>query len=187
MAETVIETARMLLRTEAPSDFDVWMAEINTPQVREYLRGVETPERVRETFDKAAKSQREEGFSFWFLEDRANGQLLGCAGLKRADSERIQPELRDELEIGWLLRQEAWGMGLASEAARAAMAYAFAHCNAERVISLTSRSNIASWRIMEKLGMTYRPDCDFTDPDFPLRDNPTIIHQITLETWENQI
>lgn len=184
MAETVIETARIILRTEAPSDFDLWMAEINTPQVREYLRGVETPERVRETFDKAAKSQRKEGFSFWFIEDRANSRLLGCAGLKRADSDKLMPELRGELEIGWLLRQDAWGRGLASEAAHAAMAYAFAQCEAERVISLTSRSNTASWRIMEKLGMSYRPEWDFTDPAFPPRDNPTIIYQMTRKDWE---
>ncbi len=185
MAETIIETERLLLRTEAPGDFDVWMAEINTPQVREYLCGPETSENVRDTFDKTAKNQREEGFSFWFIEDRASGQLLGCAGLKRANSDGLPRELRGELEIGWLLRENAWGSGIATEASQAALDYAFEKCSATRIVSLTSRSNVASWRIMEKLGMTYRPEWDFTDPDFPPRDNPTIIYELTREDWKN--
>ena len=184
MSETVIETERMLLRTEAARDFDTWMREINTQAVREYLCGPESAERVRETFAKMAKSQREEGFSFLFLEDRVSGDLLGCAGLKRAGSDGLAAELHGELEIGWLLRESAWGRGLASEAARALIDFAFERHRAPRVISLTSRSNPASWRIMEKLGMSYHPEWDFTDPDFPPRDNPTIVYEISRADWE---
>ena len=187
MPETILETERMLLRTEAPSDFEIWMEAINTPAVREYLSGVETADRVRETFTKGAKSQAEHGFSFWFLEDRTTGQLLGCCGLKRADAEGLPEDAVGELEVGWLLREDAWRKGLATEAACAAVDFAFARLDAPRVISLTSRSNIGSWRIMEKLGMAYRPDWDFIDPDFPPRDNPTIVYEITRESWENPI
>ena len=181
----MIETERLLLRTQAADDFDVWMRDINTPAVREYLGGLETPEEVAAVFERAQRSQRTEGFSFWFIEEKASGRLLGCCGLKRVDTE-LAPALLHQMEIGWLLREDSWGRGYGFEAAAASLDFVFARPDFDRVYALTSRSNAASWKLMDKLGMSHLPEHDFVDPDFPPRDNPTAVYCLTRDQWESQ-
>ncbi|MGB3710955.1 MAG: GNAT family N-acetyltransferase [Erythrobacter sp.] len=185
MGDAIIETERLILRTERPGDFEEWMERINTPEVREYLGGIESADKVRSIFDRTAASEASEGYSFRFVEERDTGRLIGSCGLKRADAEGLASDLRGVLEIGWLLSEDAWGHGYATEAARAMLAHAFERLGTDLVIALTSRSNPQSWRIMEKLGMSYRPEYDFDDADFPPRDNPTIVYAITKQEWEN--
>lgn len=187
MAEARIETPRLILRTEREGDFEDWIANVNTGAVREYLGGPEQPDAIRATFKKTAADEQRHGFSFRFIEERASGRLIGSCGLKRADADGMPAEIEGALEIGWLLREDAWGQGFASEAAQAMLAHAFDTLGEQRVIALTSRSNEASWRMMEKLGMIYRPEWDFVDPAFPPRDNPTIVYDISRETWETRL
>ena len=58
-----------------------------------------------------------------------------------------------EYEIGWVVRRELWGNGYASEAARAVMEFAFTRLHAHRLIAFCHEGNVASYRVMEKLGM----------------------------------
>jgi RimJ/RimL family protein N-acetyltransferase len=89
------------------------------------------------------------GYGQWALEDRATGELVGRAGL-------WQPEGWPGLEVGWLLARASWGRGFATEAARAAIDYAFHELRAGRVISLIRPENRASIRVAERLGESYR-------------------------------
>ncbi len=63
----------------------------------------------------------ENGFGFWALEEKAGGEVIGFTGLNRPD---IEPPLKPCVEVGWRLAHRFWGKGLASEAARAALAFA---------------------------------------------------------------
>ncbi len=185
MAETIITTPRLLLRTEADSDEDIWNAHINTPNIRKYLGGVETSENIRAAFDRVQESQTQNGFSFWFLEERSSGELLGCCGLKLVNAEHAPKEIHGMVEIGWILREEVWGQGYAGEAARASLQYGFAQGAAEQIVALTSESNIPSWKMMESLGMVRHDAWEFHDPDFPDSDNPTLVYAITRQQWND--
>jgi len=59
------------------------------------------------------------------------------------------------VEIGWRFRQEYWGRGLATEAAKAVMQYGFDTFQFDRLIAVTHHANRRSVRVMEKLGMTF--------------------------------
>ncbi len=183
MADIIIETPRLILRTQAEGDFEIWMQHMNTPKVREFLGGPEEAHDIEAAFARGAASQAREGFSFWFVTEKQTGTLLGCCGLKRLDAATAPEHVKGELEIGWILREDAWGKGYASEAAAASLDYAFSRLGAPRVLALTSESNRPSWQMMEKLGMQHDHALDFDDPDFPPRDNPTIVYIAKRGGW----
>ena len=81
-----------------------------------YLGGPASVGDIDAAIDQIAKSQRENGFSFWAVERKADGAFLGYCGLKIANL----PGTRFDgaVEIGWRLREDAWGRGYAGEAAR---------------------------------------------------------------------
>jgi RimJ/RimL family protein N-acetyltransferase len=88
-----------------------------------------------------------------------------------------------EFEIGWRLREDAWGHGYAKEAAMASLEAGFGRVGAERIIALTGEGNRASRGLMERLGMRRRPDLDYPDARYepPLRD--TIVYALTRDEW----
>lgn len=59
------------------------------------------------------------------------------------------------LEIGWALRSEFWGRGYASEIGRGGLAFAFGVLRARAVVSCTTRHNVRSRAVMERIGMRY--------------------------------
>ena len=72
------------------------------------------------------------------------------------------------VEIGWRLAFENWGQGFATEAAKAALAYGFEILNLEAVVAFTTRGNLRSRAVMERLGMMYDPADDFEHPLVPV-------------------
>jgi RimJ/RimL family protein N-acetyltransferase len=87
------------------------------------------------------------------------------------------------MEVGWRLREDAWGQGYAREAAAASLDIAFDRFGADEVIALTVQNNTASWGLMLRLGMERRAELDFDSPDFD-PENPRIIaHAIARENW----
>ena len=119
--------------------------------------------------------QREQGFSFWIVQRRGDGALLGFCGFKRGT---VDPIL-GEMEIGWRFREDAWGQGYAREAASACLDWAWANVDCERIFAITVMGNAPSWGLMQRLGMRRREDLDFDHPNFP-PDHPLAPH-ITYE------
>jgi len=110
------------------------------------------------------------------MQQKENGALLGYCGLKTVDNP-LAPMVGD-FETGWVLRADYWRQGYVYEAVAAVLELGFTRFAAPHIVALTSQSNVASWRLMEKLGMVRRQDLDFEDPDFPPEDNPTIVYRI---------
>ncbi len=171
-----IETERLLLRDWREEDIDAFDRHTNTPAVMRWLGGVQPREKVEESMrGRIMRWQVERGFTFWAVERKADGELLGFCGLKIADTEGSPIEGLHE--IGWRLREDAWGQGYAREAAIASLDFAFDRLGAARVVAITFVGNEPSWGLMERLGMTRRPELDYDDPRFPAL-NPTIVYDI---------
>jgi RimJ/RimL family protein N-acetyltransferase len=85
------------------------------------------------------------GCGTWAVEHRETGAFLGLVGFS-------EPEGWPGCELAWHLDRSSWGQGYATEAARAALAYAFDELGKERIISLIHPDNHASLRVAEKLG-----------------------------------
>lgn len=88
---------------------------------------------------------REYGYCQWALICKADDKLIGYCGFVKSDNDS---------EIGWRLAPEYWGKGLATEAARAALKHGMMTLRFRRVIATAQTANLASARVIEKLGMT---------------------------------
>jgi RimJ/RimL family protein N-acetyltransferase len=176
MAEIILETQRLILRTQAPGDQEQFLLHLNTPQVREHLCGPQEPHEIEAGFAKVAATRAQHGFGFMVVQHKESGDVIGNCGLKVID-DRI-PSFEGSPEIGWSIRADYWRQGYAMEAASACIDWAFNRLDLPHILSLTSSRNIASWKMMEKLGMTRRADLDFHDPNWPACDNPTILYWI---------
>jgi len=171
-----IETERLLLRDWTEADIAPFIRHTNTPAVMRWLGGVQPEAEAEKAIrDRLMRWQAERGFTFWAVERKADGELLGFCGLKVADQAGAPVE--GVHEVGWRLREDAWGKGYAKEAAIASLAYAFEVLGAPRVVALTCIQNEGSWGLMERLGMTRRPEDDYDDARFP-ELNPIIIYDI---------
>ena len=84
-----------------------------------------------------------QGFGIWMLRDKAHGTLLGHCGL-------VVNEPPD-VELIYALARDAWGRGLATEAAACVAQHAFATLGYERLFALVFQENRASMRVLEKL------------------------------------
>jgi [ribosomal protein S5]-alanine N-acetyltransferase len=92
------------------------------------------------------RHQREFGYGFWAIEERATGELIGEAGLAPLDGRG------PDLELGYLLRRDRWGLGLATEAAAACRDAAFQQLRVGELMAIVDIGNDASLRVAQKVG-----------------------------------
>ncbi|SCK57102.1 Acetyltransferase (GNAT) domain-containing protein [Streptomyces sp. WMMB 322] len=108
----------------------------------------------------------ERGHGLCAVELRSSGEFIGRVGLNYW-------EIFDEVELGWILKPEAWGLGLATEAARACLEWGFAALDAEYFTSMIHPRNTASVRVAERLGFT------------PLREEMLFGKPVTVYSVDN--
>lgn len=181
MTSVVAETGRLILREWGEGDSERFYEVMNTPNVMRHLGGQQDRATWNSAVERILGFQRDFGHTFWLLERKSDGQLLGFCGLKRVNAQGTA--LTGEFEIGWRLRESAWGQGFAKEAAIASLDLAFDHFDAPHVVALTVDTNVESQGLMKRLGMARRPDLDFDDPRFGPELNPTIVYRIEAAQW----
>ena len=184
MPDIVIETARLVLRTMAEGDAKLQFELLNSPAATEHLGGPRELHAIEASHARSRAGFARDGFGYMMMVDKTDGEIVGYAGLKRVDNPHAKNP--GDFEMGWLVREDRWRRGYALEAARAVMDRAFTRHDAPLVCAMTADRNIASWKLMERLGMMRRRDLDFDDPDYPPEDNPTILYAITRQQWESQ-
>lgn len=181
MAEVAAETERLRLRTWDPEDLGEFIRHTNTESVMRWLGGVRSQEWHEAAFERIQGYQRNHGHTFWLVERKSDDALLGFCGLKRVNSEGAP--YPGEFEVGWRLREDAWGQGYAKEAAIKSLDLAFEEFGAPHVVALTINQNEASQGLMKRLGMIRREDLDFQSEDVPTEMNPVIAYWIDAEGW----
>lgn len=181
MTRIVAETERLFLREWGEGDGDRFEAVMNTAPVMRHLGGVQDRATWEAALGRILGFQRDFGHTFWLVERREDGELLGFCGLKRVNSEGT--DLTGQFEIGWRLRESAWGKGYAKEAAIASLDLAFNQFGADHVLALTIPPNTESQGLMRRLGMARCEDLDFRDPRFGSDYNPQIVYRIEAADW----
>jgi RimJ/RimL family protein N-acetyltransferase len=189
-----LETERLILRRFTPGDAANLFELDNDPEVMRYLTGgsgtsMESVEReiLPEFLSWHARSAN---FGYWAAIDKSTGGFIGWF--------LFRPERGGtftEPELGYRLRKDAWGKGFATEGSRALIDNGFAQLGVERIHAMTYQDNVASRRVMEKLGMRhvsshrYTPDemrehFGVTAPElFPGED---VEYAITRDEWAAQ-
>jgi [ribosomal protein S5]-alanine N-acetyltransferase len=142
-------TARMRGARPQPEDAEFLAALLGDPLVGATLGGVCAPDRAAEILQMHRAHWAREGFGYWIWRELATGEPVARGGMQRAmvDGEPV-------VELGWAVRSDRWGRGLATELAAATMATA-AGLGMSQVVAYTLPHNTASRRVMEKLGMRY--------------------------------
>ena len=181
MTSVVAETDRLVLREWGEGDSDRFYAIMNTPAVMRHLGGVQDRAKWEAAVGRILGFQSNYGHTFWLLERKDDGEVLGFCGLKRVNADGT--DLKGQFEVGWRLRESAWGQGYAKEAAIASLDLAFDRYGATHVVALTVIANADSQGLMKRLGMTRRADLDFDDPRFGPELNPTIVYRIDAAEW----
>lgn len=143
-----LTTERLRLRSFRKSDLDDYAALNADREVLRYLGGGPEPwDRGRASRHMAFLLGHWQvwGSGTWAVTHRESGAFLGMVGYS-------EPEGWPGLELAWTLVRRSWGQGYATEAARAALNYAFNVWKRDRVISLIYPGNDASIRVAERLG-----------------------------------
>ena len=183
MTNIAVETDRLVLREWGEGDGDRFHAVMNKPAVMQHLGGVQDRSTWEGALARIQSYQRDFGHTFWLVERREDGELLGFCGLKRVNAPGAS--CLGDMEIGWRLRESAWGQGYAKEAAIASLDLAFGRYGASHVVALTALGNITSQGLMKRLGMVRREDLDFIDQRFAADSpvNPQIVYSIAAADW----
>lgn len=181
MVEVAAETERLLLRNWSEADKAEFVRTTNRPAVMRWLGGVQSEQAMAAAFERIDGYQRDFGHTLWAIERKSDGGLLGFCGLKRVNSPGAS--CPGDFEIGWRLREDAWGQGFAKEAAIASLDLAFTRFGAPHVVALTVPGNADSQGLMKRLGLRRRPDLDFLDSRFGPELNPSIVFRIEAADW----
>jgi len=184
MAGFRCETERLILRDwRGDGDWADFFRVTNTPAVMQWLGGALDDEGMEKQRARVENCAARFGHCFWAIERKADGEILGFCGLKRADAPGSS--VAGAMEVGWRLREDAWGCGYAKEAAIAALNIGFGEFAADEIVALTVSGNTSSWGLMVRLGMRRRAELDYSDDryDPPWRD--AIVYSIDRPTWEN--
>lgn len=145
---TKIETHRMWLRPLAEADLDDLAEIYSDPDVMRY-RLISQPasrKQTQESLESYLAHWEQHGFGRWATIYKANQQLIGHCGLEYLAS-------LGSVEVNYLLAREYWGQGLATECAIALLSYGFETLQLEQLVALAKPENLASRRVMEKIGM----------------------------------
>jgi RimJ/RimL family protein N-acetyltransferase len=144
---SIIHTERLLLRLPRESDLDPLIQVHEHPDVVRFLSGNPTAGRQAAWRSLAIASGHWHlrGYGQWVIEEKATGQVIGRAGL-------WNPEGSPGIELGWVIAHARWGHGFATEAAQAALHWAWQHVDTDHIISIIGPDNLRSIRVAEKLG-----------------------------------
>ncbi len=145
---TILETPRLLLREFAPEDADALALILSDPETMHHYPAPYDRNGVGQWIARNRQRYLSDGVGLWAMVLKETGDLIGDCGI-------IRQEVEGEYlyEIGYHLRRDLWGRGLASEAAIACREWGFAHLGVDRLISLIRPENLASRRVAERNGM----------------------------------
>jgi [ribosomal protein S5]-alanine N-acetyltransferase len=148
MNEYFLETNRLLFRHWTDGDFALAHSLWGDAQVMKLVGGPYSAERTRERLAQETACQHEHGFQYWPIFLKTGEQFTGCCGMRpyKAD-DKIH-------ELGVHLLSVSWGKGLAQEASKAVIDWAFA-AGAAALFAGHHPDNVASRALLIKLGFRY--------------------------------
>ncbi len=157
-AVSELRTGRLLLRRWREEDREPFAALNADPVVMEHFPSTLTREQSDALVDRIEAHFDEHGYGLWAVE--ADGAFVGFTGLVW---QTYEAPFTPALEVGWRLAHSAWGHGVATEAATAALRRGLDVVPS--VISTTALTNVRSQRVMQRLGM--RRELEFEHPRVP--------------------
>ena len=155
----MIETERLILREWQEGDAVAHNELRHDPRVAATLGPPPSMERSRDVLARHRRDFAEFGYCIWIMEHCQKPGMIGWCGLQHGPG-----PVAPDVEIGWTLHPDLWGRGLATEAARACLDWAWLNTGLTRIAAITSLGNNRSRNVMLRLGMHYVEGGDFDHP-----------------------
>jgi len=177
---TTLGTDRLLLRPFRPDDIDR-LAALQADEsfwwypLRRGMTDAETVDFLDRVISLHDDPDRP---VFHAVVERESGVLIGWAGLSVPD---FLPEILPAIEVGWRLGLEYRGMGYATEAAAEALRWGFEDLGLSAVVAIYEPENVASGRVMDRLG--FAAGASTVDPK---RDLPLLVRTLTADDWRTR-
>lgn len=160
-----LRTERLVLRQWREADLEPFAALNADPEVMEHFPAPLTRAESDAMVERSSARLAANGFGLWAVEVVESGEFAGFVGLNPVPD--TLPIHARGPEVGWRLARRWWGLGIAIEAARAAVAHGFGECGVAEIVSFTATTNHRSQAVMRRLGMTRDPAEDFDHPALP--------------------
>lgn len=159
----LLETERLIMRPPELGDFDDSYAMWSEEVVTRHITG--RPSTLAEAWARLMRSAGHWtllGFGFWVVRDKESGKFVGEVGFGQFKRE-MEPSLGTTPEIGWVLAPAAHGQGYATEAVRAALAWASLRWPDAETACIISPENSASLRVAKKCGYLESEQTSYLD------------------------
>ncbi len=171
-----VETERLILRAVEDTDVQGFFELDSDPEVHKYLgnQPIKTMEEAKATIDYVRNQYVKFGIGRWVVEEKASGEFVGWSGLKYEQTVRTD---YDYYDIGYRLKRKFWGKGYATESATAALKYGFQVLNLEEIAGAAHIENIASNRVLRKIGL------EWLEP-FEFEGDPHHWYRLKKADWE---
>lgn len=163
-ADTVLRTPRLVLRRWRCADREPFAALNADPRVMAHFPATLTRAESDAAADRLERELAERPFGLWALEIPGVTPFAGFTGLHVPG---FKAAFTPCIEIGWRLAFAQWGHGYATEAARAALSYAWDTLDLAEVVAFTAVANARSRAVMARIGMRHDPAGDFDHPRLP--------------------
>ena len=186
----MLHTDRLVLRRWTGADRAPFAALNADPIVMEHFPAPLSRAQSDALADQLDTDLAEHGWGWWAVEVRDSGSGAGpFAGFAGLAIPRFEAPFTPAVEIGLRFARWAWGHGYATEAAAAALDFAFSTLGRTEVVSFTATTNVRSQAVMRRLGMTRDADGDFAHPALPV-DHPLsrhVLYRLSAADWRTTI
>jgi ribosomal-protein-alanine N-acetyltransferase len=183
-----MQSERLAIRPFDANDTDIVVQLFTDPEVRRYTGGAMTVEEVQQGTAASTKRGGDGSIGIWCLEDRTTGEKLGTVALlpmpvdeKQTNFSLVEPGFFPDcdIEIGYFLKPGAWGRGLATEACKRILRFAFELSELTEIAATCDPGNVASRNVLIKAGFS---DCGLKRSYG--QDGPYF--RITRDEWSKQ-
>lgn len=151
----ILKTERLILRELNPNDAENFYKLNLNPNVIKYT-GNSAFKDINEAknFLENYQDYKLNGFGRWAVIEKSTNEFLGWCGLKYDKN-------LDETDIGFRFFEEHWNKGFATESAKACIDFGFENLNLKSIVGRAMSENIASIKVLEKIGLKFERTFDF--------------------------
>jgi ribosomal-protein-alanine N-acetyltransferase len=160
-AKDYFETERLILRPFENADVKAIAQMRADPVFMRYIKPTETHRQSIAWMQLVSRYWQTHNYGFWAVVLKESNVTIGWSGTWQL------PETKEK-EIGFAIAPQFWGKGLATEAARVALHYSFENRRAAKTVAVAKPENMASRRVMEKLGMKFETERYFNSYELRL-------------------
>ncbi|HCH24399.1 MAG TPA: GNAT family N-acetyltransferase [Oceanospirillaceae bacterium] len=177
-----LQTERLRLRQWRLRDHAVFAGMNADPEVMRYFPRALSRDESDAMADRIQSLITAKGWGLWAVERIEDERFVGFVGLHEPTHDFTFSPC---VEIGWRLSRDTWGQGIATEAAKAAVDFAFQELELEKLMSFTPKANLRSMAVMERIGM-HDTKQDFDHPALPQGHELErhALYCITNEQWQ---